>query len=96
MSEAVRSRPADQLTASEAVLRSFGYGERLTPEEFAMARAGLEHAVRLAPGYADAWALFSYIHSEEYATGFNAQADPLGRALHAAHRAGLDLGTADQ
>ena len=69
------------------MLRSFGYGERRTAEEHAIARAGLEYAVQHAPGYADAWALLSYIHSEEHATGFNAQADPLGRALHAAQRA---------
>ena len=39
-------------------------------------------------GYTDGWALLSIIHSEEYATGFNLQPDPLGRALQAAQRAG--------
>ena len=45
MSEAVRSTPAEQLSPYEAVLRSFGYFERVTPEELAVARAGLELAV---------------------------------------------------
>ena len=87
MSEALRHKRADQLNPYEAVLRSFGYGERRTPEEHAMARAALERAVQLAPGYADGWALLSIMHTEEHANRFNLQPDPLGRALHAAQRA---------
>jgi TolB-like protein/cytochrome c-type biogenesis protein CcmH/NrfG len=87
MSATLRSKRVDELSPYEAVLRSFGYGERRTPEEHATARAGLERAVQQAPGYADGWALLSIIYSEEHATGFNAQPDPLGRALHAARRA---------
>ena len=49
MSEAVRSRTPEQLSPYEAVLRSFGYFERVTAEELAAARAGLELAVRKAP-----------------------------------------------
>src|SRR6202011_564086 len=40
MSEAVRSKGSDQLSPYEAVLRSFGYVERVTAEEHAVARAG--------------------------------------------------------
>jgi TolB-like protein/Tfp pilus assembly protein PilF len=87
MSDALRSKRSDQLSPYEAVLRSFGYSERRTSEEHAIGRAGLERAVQQAPGYADAWALLSIHHSEEYATGFNPQPDPLGRALQAAQRA---------
>src|SRR5260370_31575391 len=39
MSEAVRSRSPEQLTPYEAVLRSFGYFERVTAEELAAARS---------------------------------------------------------
>ncbi len=50
MSEAVRSKPADELSPYEAVLRSFGYYERVnTAEEHAAVRAGLERAVQQAP-----------------------------------------------
>jgi len=87
MSEALRIKPSDQLTPYEAVLRSFGYGERRTPEEHATARTVLERAVQQAPGYADGWAVLSIMCTEEYATGFNPQPDPLGRALHAARQA---------
>ncbi len=87
MSEAVRSRGSDQLSPYEALLRSFGYVERLTAEEHAAARAGLEQAVEQAPGHADCWAMLSILYVEEYTHGFNVRPDPLGRALAAARRA---------
>ena len=60
MSEVVRSRAPEQLSPYEAVLRSFGYFERVTAEELAAARSGLELAVQKAPAYADAWAMLSH------------------------------------
>jgi TolB-like protein/Tfp pilus assembly protein PilF len=87
MSEALRGKGPDELTPYEAVLRSFGYGYRRTPEEHAIVRTGLERAVQRAPGYADAWGMLSLVYSEEYSFGFNAQPDPIGRTLHAARRA---------
>ena len=86
MSEAVRGKDPDKLSPYEAVLRSFSYHERLTPEEHAAARASLERAVQQAPGYADGWTMLSSLYSDEYAIGFNPQPDPLGRALDAARR----------
>ena len=50
MSEAVRSRAPEQLSPYEAVLRSFRYFERVTAEELAAARSGLELAVREGAG----------------------------------------------
>jgi TolB-like protein/tetratricopeptide (TPR) repeat protein len=87
LSEALRSRHPDQLSPYEAVLRSFGYGYRMTPEEHAAVRACLERAVQQAPGYADAWGMLSLVYTEEFSNGFNARPDPLGRALQAARRA---------
>ncbi|MGD9561602.1 MAG: tetratricopeptide repeat protein [Pyrinomonadaceae bacterium] len=87
MSEAVRRKSADQLTPDEAVLRGFGYFERIAPDEHAVVRAILERAVKQAPGNADAWALLAMLYGEEHRFGFNPQPDPLGRALQAAHRA---------
>jgi TolB-like protein/Tfp pilus assembly protein PilF len=87
MSEAVRLKPSDQLSPYEAVLRSFGYYERITPEEHAPVRAGLERAVEQSPGNADGWAMLSMMYGEEHRFGFNAQPDPLGRSLQAARRA---------
>ena len=87
MSDVVRSMALDQLTPYEALLRGIGYGYRVTPEEHAVARSCMERAVQQAPGYADGWAMLSLLYAEEYGLGFNAQPDPLGRALQAARRA---------
>ena len=87
MSEAVRLKPLDQLTPYEALLRSFGYFERIVPAEHAAARSALERAVEQAPGNAEIWAMLSMLYGEEHRFGFNAAADPLGRALQTARRA---------
>jgi TolB-like protein len=87
LSEAVRSRAPEQLSPYEAVLRSFGYFERVTPEDLAVARSSLELAVRKAPGYVDAWAMLALLCVQDHAQGFNLQADSLTSGLSAARRA---------
>ena len=87
MSEALRSRTPEELSPYEAVLRSFGYSARVTPEELAAARSGLELAVRKAPAYADAWAMLAWLCIQDYAQGFNLQADSLASGFAAAQRA---------
>jgi serine/threonine protein kinase/tetratricopeptide (TPR) repeat protein len=87
MSEAVRSKPVEELSPYEALLRAFGYYARVTPQEHAAARPILERAVEEAPGHAAAWAMLSMLYGEEHRFGFNELADPLGRALRAARRA---------
>ena len=87
MSEAVRGRPPEQLTPYEAVVRSFGYFDRVTPEELAAARSGLELAVEKAPDHADGWAMLALLCVQDYAQGFELQEDSLARGLTAARRA---------
>ena len=87
MSEVVRSRTPEKLSPYEAVLRSFGYFERVTAEELAAARSGLELAVQKAPAYADAWAMLALLCVQEHAQGFNLQANPLTNGATAARRA---------
>jgi serine/threonine-protein kinase len=87
MSEAVRSKPVEALSPYEAVLRSFGYFERITPDELAAARAGLELAVKKAPAYSDGWALLALLCVQDYAQGFELQPDALVAGLAAARRA---------
>jgi len=87
MSESLRSRDPEQLTPYEAVLRSFGYLQRVTPEELAAASSGLEAAVHKAPGYSDAWALLAGLYVQDYAQGFGLHADSLSRGFTAAQRA---------
>jgi adenylate cyclase len=87
MSEAVRLKPLDQLTPYEALLRSFGYYERVVPDEHAAVRSALERAVQQAPAHGEIWAMLSMLYGEEYRFGFNAEPDSLGRSLQAARRA---------
>jgi len=87
MSEAVRSRNPGELSPYEAVLRSFGYFERLTGEDLAAACSGLESAVRKAPTSGDAWAMLALLCVQDYAQGFNLHADALEKGLGAARRA---------
>ncbi len=87
MSAAVRGRDPHQLSPYEAVLRAFGYFERLNPDELAAARSGLEEALRKAPVYADAWALLGLLCVHDYAQGFDLRADALSAAASAAQRA---------
>ncbi len=87
MGEALRSRNPEQLTPYEALLRSFAHFQRISAEEHAAARAGLERAVQQAPGNADCWAVLSILYREEHAHGFNLRPDPIGRAFAAARRA---------
>ncbi len=90
ISESLRSKSEDQLTPHEAVLRTFSYFTRITPEEHAIVRRILERAVREAPDHADSWAMLSMIYRGEFAQGYNAGPNPLDRALTAAQRA-VDL-----
>jgi serine/threonine-protein kinase len=87
MSDALRSRSPEELSPYEAVLRSFGYLNRVTPEELAAARSGVERAVQTAPDYGDAWAMLALLCVQDYAQGFELQPDSLARGLTAARRA---------
>ncbi len=87
MSKTVRLKPQLELTPYEAVLRSFGYFERINPEEHAAVQPALERAVEEEPGNADGWAMLSMLYGEEHRFGFNEQPDSLGRSFRAARRA---------
>jgi adenylate cyclase len=87
MSESLRGRSAGQYSAHEAVLRAFGYWERMTPKEHAEVRDILEAAVASAPDHSDCLAELACIYWHEYAFGYNLRLDPVGRARAAAQRA---------
>ena len=87
LSEAVRQRAPEQLTPYEAVLRSFGYFDRVTAEELNAAMAGIKSAVEKAPTYADAWAMLALLSVQRYAQGFGREADALTRGAEAARKA---------
>jgi TolB-like protein/class 3 adenylate cyclase len=87
MSEVVRLKAPDQMTPYEALLRSFGYNERFTPEDLAEVRTCLERAVQQAPNNAECWAMLSLMYANEYGHWDNAASDSLDRSLRAARRA---------
>ncbi|HEY4281968.1 MAG TPA: hypothetical protein VGM62_02815, partial [Chthoniobacterales bacterium] len=87
MSEVVRLKAADQMSPYEALLRSFGYNERFTPEDLAEVRACLERAVQQAPNNAECWAMLSMMYANEYGHWDNATPDSLDRSLRAARKA---------
>jgi TolB-like protein/class 3 adenylate cyclase len=87
MSESLRGRRKGEYSAHEAMLRAFGYWERMTPAEHAEVRDILEAAVAVAPDHSDCLAELAMIYWHEYAFGYNLRSDPLGRARAAAQRA---------
>jgi TolB-like protein/Flp pilus assembly protein TadD len=87
MSESLRGKKVGQYSAHEAVLRAFGYLERISQEEHAEVRAILEAAVAATPGHSDCQAMLSLLYWHEYANGYNARPDSLGRAHAAAQQA---------
>jgi TolB-like protein/Tfp pilus assembly protein PilF len=94
MSEAVHSKAPEELSPYEAVLRSFAYFERYTPEELSASRAGLEVVVRKAPAYADAWAMLAILCAQDYLHGYELQENALENAAKAARKA-VELGPAN-
>jgi TolB-like protein/Tfp pilus assembly protein PilF/predicted Ser/Thr protein kinase len=89
MSEAVRLKAAERLTPYEALLHSFGYNERFTPEALAEARICLEQAVEQAPENADCWAMLSLMYSNEYGHWDIRNPETFEKALRAARTAVL-------
>jgi TolB-like protein len=87
MGEALRTRPPDQLSPYQAVLRSFAYFTRLTAEELAASRSALELAVKKTPAYTDAWAMLALLCAQEYGQDFNLLPDSLAVGADAARRA---------
>jgi serine/threonine-protein kinase len=87
MAQPLRERPVEELTAAELVVRAYGYGHQIKPDEHARLRAGFELAVEREPGNANAWALLSKLYWNELGHGLNPLPDPIGRSLRAARRA---------
>ncbi len=87
ISESLRGRRAGEYSPHEAVLRAFGYLERITPDDHLEVREILEAAVAGVPSHSDCLAMLSLIYWQEYAHGYNAKPDPLGRAIAVAQQA---------
>ena len=95
MASVVEEKPADDFAASDWVLRTFGYRQRITPSEHAELRDGLERAVEREPGHAEVWACLAQLYIDEDSFRFNVRPNTLDRALAAARRA-VDIDRSSQ
>ena len=77
MGERVRNRPMSELTPYEALVRSFGYFERVTPEEWRTSLDGVDVALKEAPEYATLRAMRALLLVQGYAQGFDVSEEPL-------------------
>jgi len=87
MAAPTRDRKAEELSASELVLRHYAFMQQVNPQEHAVLRAALERALEREPNHAAGWACLSNLYQLEYFDRFNPQKKPLERAREAAWRA---------
>jgi TolB-like protein/Tfp pilus assembly protein PilF len=87
MTEALRSRDPETFTPYEALLRSFGFHQHVSPAEHLAGRTALERAVKAAPDHAECWASLSWLYRAEYTHQYNELPNAMDRSLEAARRA---------
>ncbi len=87
MGASLQSRPVEDLTASELVLRFFAYVQTFRMDEHARLRTAFENALRREPGHAQAWACLAGIYGHEYSATPHPRQESLGLARQAAERA---------
>ena len=87
LSDLVKAKPIDSLTAHEGVLLAFDHWEQERPDSHAKTRTALEQAVKREPSHADALACLARLYLDEYKFSFNVQPSSLDRALEVAQRA---------
>ena len=87
-------KPAEHLDTYDCVLKYYAYRRSFDPPTaHAAALSCFRNAVAREPSFADAWGGLALIYLDEYAFGYDVQADargPLERAREAA-RTGLDI-----
>jgi TolB-like protein len=79
-------RNVDDLTASELIMRYFGFGQHFRPDEHRRLRGAVERALIGEPRHANGWAILAALYEQEYSQRLNPLPDPLRRSLEAANR----------
>ncbi len=87
MGERLRTRSAAELTPYEALVRSFGYFERVTPAEWRTSLDGVEAALEKTPEYATLRAMQALLLVQGYAQGFDLLEESLELGAVEARRA---------
>jgi TolB-like protein/Flp pilus assembly protein TadD len=91
LAASVTDRDTDDLTVSELVLRFFGYGQHVSPEEHRRLRAAFERALNAEPGHAQGWACLAMLYEQEHSQQLNPLPNSRQRSAEAARRSvGLD------
>jgi TolB-like protein/Tfp pilus assembly protein PilF/predicted Ser/Thr protein kinase len=84
---ALRDRDARTFTPYEALLRSSGFGELLTPEEYQLALAILTRAIEQEPNHSGCLGMLSHMHAYGYLFSFGGGEDSRDASLYYARRA---------
>ncbi|WP_089936577.1 tetratricopeptide repeat protein [Candidatus Entotheonella palauensis] len=85
--KASRGKRVTEFSVYEAILHNHHYLAVFTPEAHAMTRAALEHAVKVDPEYALAWAMLGALYGDTYMLGFGELDNAMERGLTCAQRA---------
>jgi hypothetical protein len=83
----LRERDPETLTPYEAMLRSFGYYESFTPEEYRLALAGLKRAIAQEPNHAGCLTMLAIVYANGYLLHYDAEEKQEDLALMYARRA---------
>jgi TolB-like protein/Tfp pilus assembly protein PilF len=83
----LRDRDPETLTSYEAMLRSFGYYESFTPEEYRLALAGLKRAIEQEPNHAGCLTMLAIVYANGYLLHYDAKEKQEDLALVYARRA---------
>ena len=83
----LRDRDPETLTSYEAMLRSFGYYESFTPEEYRLALAGLKRAIGQEPNHAGCLTMLAIVYANGYLLHYDADEKQEDLALAYARRA---------
>jgi TolB-like protein len=84
---ALRDRDPEALTPYEAMLRSFGYLEHLTPDEHRLALAGLKRAIQQQPNHAGCLAMLAIVYANGHMLGFGTEDEQADLGVSYARRA---------
>lgn len=81
MAKASLHKRVDNLTVHEAIMRFYHYQRYPSPETHMKARLALEHAVRIDPEHALAWATLGELYCDIHTVAFSEMDKPIDRAL---------------
>jgi adenylate cyclase len=86
LAASVKDRNTDELTVSELVIRFFGYGQHVAPEEHRRLRAAFERTLAGEPGHALGWACLAMLYEQEHSQQLNPLPNSRQRSADAARQ----------